>query len=153
MRGKDGYQDGTGHTKLRITELHSVIRMIPKPVIAAVNGFAIGETGTCCTIICDLSLALGERDIRSDRAARGEFRRTGIRHGVPRAGAWARRRLREMMVPLPPVLGAGERLDMGLVNKVNRPQVRNAFRPLTVDEMIAAFQATHGRTTRSASSS
>ena len=56
VRGKDGYQDGTGHTKLRITELHTVIRMIPKPVIAAVNGYAIGG-GHVLHVICDLSLA------------------------------------------------------------------------------------------------
>ena len=56
VRGKDGYQDGTGHTKLRITELHAVIRMIPKPVIAAVNGYAIGG-GHVLHVICDLSLA------------------------------------------------------------------------------------------------
>jgi 2-ketocyclohexanecarboxyl-CoA hydrolase len=40
----------------RIQELHRVIRDIPKPVIAAVNGVAIGG-GHVLHVICDLSIA------------------------------------------------------------------------------------------------
>ena len=41
---------------LDIEDLHSVIRDIPKPVIAAVNGYAIGG-GHVLHAICDLSIA------------------------------------------------------------------------------------------------
>jgi dihydroxynaphthoic acid synthetase len=39
-----------------IERLHQLIRMIPKPVIAAVNGFAIGG-GHVLHVLCDLSVA------------------------------------------------------------------------------------------------
>ena len=39
-----------------IEELHHVIRATPKPVIAAVNGFAIGG-GHVLHVVCDVSLA------------------------------------------------------------------------------------------------
>ena len=39
-----------------IEALHKVIRAIPKPVIAAVNGFAIGG-GHVLHVLCDLSIA------------------------------------------------------------------------------------------------
>lgn len=39
-----------------IESLHKIIRAIPKPVIAAVNGFAIGG-GHVLHVLCDLSIA------------------------------------------------------------------------------------------------
>ena len=114
VRGKDGYQDDTGHTKLRITELHAVIRMIPKPVIAAVNGFAIGG-GHVLHVICDLSLA-------SENAIFGQ---TGPRVGSFDAGfgtvflarVVGEKKAREIWY-LCRQYSAQEALDMGLVNKV-----------------------------------
>lgn len=48
---------GTSETGLfEIEELHHVIRNIPKPVIAAVNGLAIGG-GHVLHVVCDVSLA------------------------------------------------------------------------------------------------
>ena len=41
---------------LEIEDLHSIIRDIPKPVIAAVNGYAIGG-GHVLHVICDLTIA------------------------------------------------------------------------------------------------
>jgi 2-ketocyclohexanecarboxyl-CoA hydrolase len=41
---------------LDIEDLHSIIRDIPKPVIAAVNGYAIGG-GHVLHVICDLTIA------------------------------------------------------------------------------------------------
>ena len=45
-----------GGIGLEIEALHQVIRNIPKPVIAAVNGFAIGG-GHVLHVICDLTIA------------------------------------------------------------------------------------------------
>src|SRR6516162_2223017 len=51
-RGKPSRSD----LGLDIEDLHSVIRDIPKPVIAAVNGYAIGG-GHVLHVICDLTIA------------------------------------------------------------------------------------------------
>ena len=40
----------------RISELHKVIRSVPKPVISAVNGIAIGG-GNVLTTLCDITIA------------------------------------------------------------------------------------------------
>jgi dihydroxynaphthoic acid synthetase len=41
---------------MNVDELHSIIRDIPKPVIAAVNGYAIGG-GNVLHVVCDLTIA------------------------------------------------------------------------------------------------
>ena len=51
----DGY-NGRGTVGLPIEELQSIIRDIPKPVIARVNGYAIGG-GNVLVTICDLAIA------------------------------------------------------------------------------------------------
>lgn len=52
----DGKYDGRGTIGLPIEELQSLIRDVPKPVIARVNGFAIGG-GNVLATICDLTIA------------------------------------------------------------------------------------------------
>ncbi|MEP9352687.1 2-ketocyclohexanecarboxyl-CoA hydrolase [Xanthobacter sp. KR7-65] len=52
----DGQYDGRGTIGLPIDELQSLIRDVPKPVIARVNGFAIGG-GNVLATICDLTIA------------------------------------------------------------------------------------------------
>jgi len=52
----DGQYDGRGTIGLPMEELHSVIRDVPKPVIARVQGFAIGGGNVLCTI-CDFTIA------------------------------------------------------------------------------------------------
>jgi 2-ketocyclohexanecarboxyl-CoA hydrolase len=52
----DGQYDGRGAIGLPIEELQTVIRDIPKPVIARVNGFAIGG-GNVLATLCDLTIA------------------------------------------------------------------------------------------------
>ncbi|HEY0648037.1 enoyl-CoA hydratase-related protein [Phenylobacterium sp.] len=60
----DGQYDGRGAIGLPIDELQSLIRDVPKPVIARVNGFAIGG-GNVLATLCDLTIA-------SDRAQFGQ---------------------------------------------------------------------------------
>jgi len=52
----DGQYDGRGTIGLPIDELQTLIRDIPKPVIARVNGFAIGG-GNVLATLCDLTIA------------------------------------------------------------------------------------------------
>jgi 2-ketocyclohexanecarboxyl-CoA hydrolase len=52
----DGNYDGRGVVGLPIDELQSLIRDVPKPVIARVNGFAIGG-GNVLVTLCDLAIA------------------------------------------------------------------------------------------------
>ena len=58
VRDAGGYQGTRARSDLGldIEELHVVIRDIPKPVIAAVNGWAIGG-GNVLQVICDLTIA------------------------------------------------------------------------------------------------
>ena len=66
-RAQGGYQSRSrarADSGVDIEALHSVMRDIPKPVIAAVNGYAIGG-GHVLHIICDLTIA-------SDRAKFGQ---------------------------------------------------------------------------------
>ncbi|MBN9267515.1 MAG: enoyl-CoA hydratase/isomerase family protein [Hyphomicrobium sp.] len=60
----DGQYDGRGTVGLPIDEFQSLIRDVPKPVIARVNGFAIGG-GNVLATLCDLTIA-------SDRAQFGQ---------------------------------------------------------------------------------
>lgn len=52
----DGGYDGRGLIGLPVEELQSLIREVPKPVIARVNGFAIGG-GNVLVTCCDLAIA------------------------------------------------------------------------------------------------
>ena len=52
----EGHYDGRGTVGLPIEELQSLIRDVPKPVIAKVNGFAIGG-GNVLATLCDLTIA------------------------------------------------------------------------------------------------
>lgn len=52
----EGQYDGRGVIGLPIEELHSTIRDVPKPVIARVQGYAIGG-GNVLATICDFTIA------------------------------------------------------------------------------------------------
>ncbi len=54
--GQYGDQDARGPVGMPVSELHSVIRDVPKPVIAKVRGYAIGG-GNVLATICDLTIA------------------------------------------------------------------------------------------------
>lgn len=72
IRGKDGYKYADGDTsdtidpgrvgRLHILEVQRLIRMMPKPVIAVVPGWAVGG-GHSLHVVCDLTLASEEHAI------------------------------------------------------------------------------------------
>lgn len=55
----EGQYDGRGTIGLPLEELQTIIRDVPKPVIAKVQGFAIGGGNVLCTL-CDFTIA-GEK--------------------------------------------------------------------------------------------
>jgi naphthoate synthase len=55
-RGTGGGYGGAGGIGLDVHGLHGIIRAIPKPVVAMVNGYAIGG-GHVLHVLCDLSIA------------------------------------------------------------------------------------------------
>jgi 2-ketocyclohexanecarboxyl-CoA hydrolase len=111
---KDGGYGGRGVIGLPIDELHSAIRDTNKPVIARVNGFAIGG-GNVLVTLCDLAIA-------SDRAQLGQV---GPKVGSFDAGfgtaylarVVGEKKAREMWF-LCRRYNAQQALDMGLVNHV-----------------------------------
>jgi naphthoate synthase len=111
-RGQAGY--APEERPMDVEALHSAIRHIPKPVIAMVNGFAIGG-GHVLHLLCDLSIA-------SENAIFGQ---TGPRVGSVDAGhgtgylarAVGEKKAREIWY-LCRQYTAPEALAMGLVNKV-----------------------------------
>ena len=58
VRGSEGYagRQARSDIGLDVEDLHAIIRDIPKPVIAAVNGYAIGG-GHVLHVLCDLTIA------------------------------------------------------------------------------------------------
>lgn len=55
-KGRGGYIGGDGLARLNVLDLQRKIRSLPIPVIALVNGFAIGG-GQVLHVVCDLSIA------------------------------------------------------------------------------------------------
>ena len=104
----------SGYEEMDVTALHTIIRNIPKPVIAMVNGFAIGG-GHVLHVLCDLSIA-------ADSAIFGQ---TGPRVGSVDPGfgtaylarVVGEKKAREIWY-LCRQYSAAEALAMGLVNKV-----------------------------------
>jgi 2-ketocyclohexanecarboxyl-CoA hydrolase len=112
--GGDGNYDGRGVVGMPIDELQSIIRETPKPVIARVNGFAIGG-GHVLATLCDLTIA----------AETAQFGQVGPKVGSFDAG-WGTcllarhvgdKRAREIWY-LNARYTAQEALAMGLINKV-----------------------------------
>jgi 2-ketocyclohexanecarboxyl-CoA hydrolase len=56
QKAHEGQYDGRGTIGLPVEQLHAVIREVPKPVIARVQGFAIGG-GNVLAAVCDLTIA------------------------------------------------------------------------------------------------
>lgn len=114
VKGRGGYIDKAGVPRLSVLDVQKQIRSIPKPVIAAVNGFAIGG-GHVLHVVCDLTIA-------SENAIFGQ---TGPRVGSFDAGFGSsylarvvgQKKAREIWF-LCRKYDVQEALDMGLVNKV-----------------------------------
>lgn len=56
VKGRGGYIDKDGTPRLSVLDVQMQIRRLPKPVIAMVNGFAIGG-GHVLHVVCDLTIA------------------------------------------------------------------------------------------------
>ena len=97
-----------------VDALHRVIRDIPKPVIAAVNGLAIGG-GHVLQVICDLTIAADTAQFGQNGPRVGSFD-AGMGSGYL-ARVIGEKRTRELWFMLRR-LSAAEALDWGLVNKV-----------------------------------
>jgi 2-ketocyclohexanecarboxyl-CoA hydrolase len=119
--GTGGY-GGRGTIGLPVDELQSLIRDVPKPVIARVQGFAIGG-GNVLVTVCDLAIA-------SENAVFGQV---GPKVGSVDPGfgtAYLSRivgekKAREMWY-LCKRYSAAEALQMGLVNVVVKPESLDA---------------------------
>ena len=113
-KSRGGYRDADGTPRLNVLDVHKAIRSIPKPVIAAVNGYAIGG-GNVLQVVCDLTIA-------SDNA---RFGQTGPKVGSFDAGFGSsylarcvgQKKTREIWF-LCRQYTAAEALEMGMVNKV-----------------------------------
>jgi naphthoate synthase len=111
---RGGYEDAEGVARLNVLDLQRLIRSLPIPVVALVNGYAIGG-GHVLHVICDLSIA-------SENAIFGQ---TGPRVGSFDAGYGAtmlarivgHKKAREIWY-LCRQYDATQALEMGLVNAV-----------------------------------
>jgi naphthoate synthase len=114
VKGHGGYIGSDGVPRLNVLDLQMQIRRLPKPVIAMVNGYAIGG-GHVLHVVCDLSIA-------SDNAIFGQ---TGPKVGSFDAGFGAsylarvvgQKKAREIWF-LCRQYSAVEAERMGLINKV-----------------------------------
>jgi len=114
VKGVGGYIDEHGVPRLNVLDLHKAIRSMPKPVVAMVNGYAIGG-GHVLHVVCDLTIA-------SENA---KFGQTGPKVGSFDAGFGSnylarhvgQKKAREIWF-LCRQYTAKEAEDMGMVNKV-----------------------------------
>src|SRR5438093_12747542 len=114
IRGEGGYVDPRGVPRLNVLDLQRQIRLLPKPVIAVVAGYAIGG-GHVLQVVCDLTIA----------ADNARFGQTGPKVGSFDAGYGASllarlvgdKKAKEIWF-LCRQYSAQEALDMGLVNAV-----------------------------------
>jgi len=114
VRGHGGYVGEDDVPRLNVTDLHKLIRSMPKPVIALVAGWAIGG-GHVLHVICDLTIA----------ADNARFGQTGPRVGSFDGGFGAiqlarlvgQKKAREIWY-MCRQYDAKEALEMGLVNTV-----------------------------------
>jgi naphthoate synthase len=133
-----------------VVDLYDLIDKHPKPVVAMVNGFAVGG-GNVLALICDLTIA----------SSKATFRQVGPMMGSFDAGfgtwmleqAVGRKRAKEIWY-LNKKYSAEDALDMGLINEVVEPgalraRVREVCLtlaergPLAIAALKASFYAMH----------
>ena len=114
IRGHAGYMDDKGVARLNVLELQRIMRTMPKPVIALVNGYAIGG-GHVLHVICDLSLASENAVFGQTGPIVGSF--DGGLGASYLASIVGQKKAREIWY-LCRQYSAQEALEMGLVNKV-----------------------------------
>ena len=151
-----GRKDGMEQTKLYAgvlptLEMYEAIDRLQKPVIASVNGFAVGG-GNVLQVVCDLTIAKESAVFRQVGPMMGSFD-AGY-------GTWyledlvGKKKAKELWY-MNPKLSAAEALDIGMINKVvPDAELRDATRDmaLTVTDRGAfalasikgAFGARHG---------
>jgi naphthoate synthase len=114
VRGEGGYVGADGVPRLNVLDLQRQLRLLPKPVIAVVAGYAIGG-GHVLHVVCDLTIA----------ADNARFGQTGPKVGSFDGGYGAtylarvvgHKKAREIWY-LCRQYSAQEALEMGLVNTV-----------------------------------
>lgn len=114
VKGRGGYIDETGTPRLSVLDVQMQIRRLPKPVIAMVNGWAIGG-GHVLHLVCDLTIA----------AESAKFGQTGPKVGSFDAGFGSsylarivgQKKAREIWFMCRQYTAA-EAEKMGMVNKV-----------------------------------
>ncbi len=114
-RGKDGYKDSAGTGRLNILEVQRMIRFMPKVVICAVPGWAVGG-GHSLHVVCDMTIASKEHAI---------FKQTDLDVASVDAGYGSaylakmvgQKKAREIFF-LGRNYNAQEAMDMGMVNAV-----------------------------------
>lgn len=110
----DGSYGGRGTLGMPVEELHTIIRDIPKPVIARINGYAIGG-GHVLHVLCDLSIASEDAILGQVGPAMGSV---DPGYGTAYlARVVGEKKAREIWY-LCRRYSAKEALDMGLVNAV-----------------------------------
>src|SRR5471032_917973 len=149
---KEGMEDTILYAgTLPTLEMYEAIDKLQKPVIASVNGFAVGG-GNVLQVVCDLTIAKESAVFRQVGPMLGSFD-AGY-------GTWyledlvGKKKAKEMWM-LNPKLSAQEALAIGLINKVvpdDKLRVETAKMALEVAErgafalasVKAAFNARHG---------
>jgi dihydroxynaphthoic acid synthetase len=134
------WEAGSGYTGaswinigMQVDKLHRLIRSVPQPVIAAVNGYAIGG-GNVLQVVCDLAIA----------SSKAVFGQVGPRVGSFDAGFGTaylarlvgERKAREIWM-LCRRYPAAQALEMGLINTVVEPEQLMAEARQWAKEIVA----------------
>ncbi len=114
FKDRGGYVGGDGLARLNVLDLQRQIRSLPIPVIALVNGYAIGG-GQVLQVVCDLAIA-GDNAIFGQVGPQVGSFDAGFGIGLL-ARLVGDRKAKEIWF-LCHRYSAAEALDMGLVNRV-----------------------------------